>query len=250
MRRNAQGLRGAGNLQDNDKKKEPSHTKVSRELGIAIVTGKYAPGDVLPGEIEIAEKMGFSRSVVREALRMLAARGLLESKPKIGTRVRERKDWHLLDPSLLEWMFESEPPPGFVKNLFELRMIVEPAAAELAATKKTARQLSAMGHALEEMATHTLKTPKGQLADQQFHAAILEATDNDLLVNLSASIGAAVRWTTYFKYRKEKHPRNPIDQHRALFEAIADGDGKRARELTIELITMAEQDTEAALSGS
>jgi len=231
------------------KKKEPSHTKVSRQLGVAIVTGKYAPGDILPGEIEIAEKFGISRSVVREALRMLSARGLIESKPKIGTRVKDRESWHLLDPTLLEWMFEAAPPAKFVESLFELRLIVEPAAAELAAKKKTARQLATMGHAIEEMARHKLASPEGQVADQEFHAAILEATDNELLVNLSASIGAAVRWTTYFKFRGTKKPHDPIEEHRALFEAIADGDGERARQATIDLIVQAEKDTEAALHG-
>jgi len=228
-------------------KREPSHVKISRDLGTAIVTGTHKPGTVLPGEIEIAEKFGVSRSVVREALRMLSARGLIESRPKIGTRVKERGAWNLLDPILLEWMFDAVPPSKFVKALFELRLIVEPAAAELAAKKKTARQLATMGHALEEMARHKLDTPEGQLADQQFHAAILEATDNELLVNLSASIGAAVRWTTYFKFRSSKKPSDPIEAHRQLFEAIADGDGPRARTVTIDLIEQAEKDTHIVL---
>lgn len=228
-------------------KREPSHIKISRDLGTAIVTGQHEPGTVLPGEIEIAEKFGVSRSVVREALRMLSARGLIESRPKIGTRVKGREAWNLLDPILLEWMFDAAPSASFVKALFELRLIVEPAAAEIAARKKTARQLATMGHALEEMARHKLHTAEGQLADQEFHAAILQATDNELLVNLSASIGAAVRWTTYFKYKTSKKPRDPIEEHRELFEAIADGDGPRARQVTIELIDQAEKDTQIAL---
>ena len=230
-------------------KREPSHIKISRDLGVAIVTGRYETGSVLPGEIEIADQFGVSRSVVREALRMLSARGLIESRPKVGTRVKERRSWNLLDPILLEWMFESPPPKKFVHNLFELRMIVEPAAAELAAQKKTARHLATMGHAVEQMARHTLHTSEGQLADQEFHAAILDATDNELMINLSGSIGAAVRWTTFFKFRNSKKPRDPIDEHRALFEAIADGDGERARRVTIDLIINSERDIEAVLEG-
>ena len=240
----------ASNSKRHDKKvakREPSHIKISRDLGVAIVTGRHETGSVLPGEIEIAEQFGVSRSVVREALRMLSARGLIESRPKVGTRVKDRSSWNLLDPILLEWMFESTPPKKFVKNLFELRMIVEPAAAELAAQKKTARHLATMGHAVEEMARHTLHTSEGQLADQEFHAAILDATDNELMVNLSASIGAAVRWTTFFKFRNNKSPRDPIEEHRALFEAIADGDSERARKVTMELIINSERDTEAVL---
>ncbi|WP_420606606.1 FadR/GntR family transcriptional regulator [Novosphingopyxis sp.] len=222
--------------------------KVAEDLGTSIVTGARAPGSLLPGELELASELGVSRSVVREALRILSAKGLLESKPKTGTRVREREKWNILDPSLLAWMFETVPSAQFVRNLFELRMIVEPAAAELAARKRSARQLSIMGHSLETMAIHTLATAEGQLADQQFHAAILEATDNELIVNLSATIGAAVRWTTFFKYRSLKKPRDPIDEHRQLFQAIADGDADAARQVAIALIRQAEADTETALN--
>ena len=148
--------------------------QIGRELGVAIVTGKYAPETVLPGEIDFAEDAGVSRSVIREALRTLSARGLIESRQKVGTRVRERDQWNLLDPTLLEWMFEAAPPRKFVRNLFELRMIVEPAAAELAARKKSARQLGTMGHAVEEMARHPLNTSEGRMAAREFHAAILE----------------------------------------------------------------------------
>ncbi|MEN7535563.1 FadR/GntR family transcriptional regulator [Aurantiacibacter flavus] len=226
---------------------EFSHSKIARDLGTAIVTGRSEPGAILPGEVELAAQFGVSRSVVREAMRALATRGLIESKPKIGTRVLPREHWHLLDPVVLQWMFDAAPSPKFVKSLFELRMIVEPAAAELAARKKTGRHLASMGHALEEMARHTLHTSEGQMADQAFHAAILEASDNELLVNLSASIGAAVRWTTYFKFRSDKKPRDPIEEHRALFDAIAQGDGEAAREAAMSLIGIAERETEAAL---
>ena len=177
---------------------------------------------------------------------MLSARGLIESKPKIGTRVRPRNQWNLLDPVLLKWMFEGTPSPNFVRSLFEMRMIVEPAAAELAAEKKTPRHLATMGYALEQMARLSLHSPEGQMADQEFHAAILEASDNELLANLSASIGAAVRWTTYFKFRQSKTPRDPIEEHRALFAAIADGDPARAREATITLIQNSKEETDAA----
>jgi len=121
---------------------------------------------------------------------MLSAKGLLESKPKAGTRIRDRSSWNLLDPDLLAWMFEGEPPAGFVHNLFYLRMIIEPAAAELAATLRTPRHLSRMGHALEQMQEHGLASVVGQAADQSFHNIILEATGNELLISLAGTIGA------------------------------------------------------------
>jgi DNA-binding FadR family transcriptional regulator len=229
-------------------KRRPAHMQVSRDLGIAIVTGRLLPGSILPGEHEIAEQRGISRSVVREALRMLAAKGLLESKPKAGTRIRDRSDWNLLDPELLAWMFEGEPPAGFVRSLYQLRLIVEPAAAELAAITRTPRQLARMGHALEEMGAHGLQTAIGQAADQRFHHLVLEATGNELLISLASTIGAAVRWTTLYKIRNVRHPRNPMAEHRRLFDAIAEGDPVAARAVTIELVTEAEKDIAALLT--
>ncbi|MCJ2181275.1 FadR family transcriptional regulator [Novosphingobium sp. 1949] len=235
-------------MQDAQKRREPANYKVSRALGVAIVTGGYVPGAQLPGEFEIAEQMGVSRSVVREAVRMLAAKGLVESRPKIGTRVRERRHWSMLDPDLLEWMFESEPSEKFVRDLFALRMVVEPAAAEMAAQMRTARHLSEMGYALEKMAEFTLRVAEGQQADERFHAAILDATGNELIANLSASICAAVHWTTHFKVRRFGNPRDSLEEHRALFEAIANADGPAAREAAVVLIEHARRDTEVALA--
>ncbi|WP_210358313.1 FadR/GntR family transcriptional regulator [Sphingomonas sp. GV3] len=230
-------------------RRQPAHTLLAHRLGVAIATGRHAPGSVLPGELELAEQFGLSRSVVRESLRMLAAKGLVESRPKAGTRVRDRSRWAMLDPDLLAWMFEGSPPLDFVRSLFELRMIVEPAAAEFAAERRDARHLSRMGHALESMGTHGLATTEGQTADQLFHAVILEAAGNELLASLSGSITSAVRWTTFFKYKQNRQPRDPMPQHRILFEAIANADPVSAREATVELLRQAQQDTEIALEG-
>jgi DNA-binding FadR family transcriptional regulator len=228
-------------------RREPAHTQIARDLGIAIVTGQHPPGSVIPGEIDIAGQRGVSRSVVRESLRMLSAKGLVESRPKSGTRVRERALWNLLDPDVLAWMFEGEPPATFVRSLFQLRMIVEPAAAEMAATFRTADQLVRMDAALTRMATYGLDTPEGQAADQTFHNAILEATDNELLVSLSGSIGSAVRWTTIFKFRDRRRPRDSMPQHRRLFDAITASDAPAARDATILLLQQAHEDTERLL---
>jgi DNA-binding FadR family transcriptional regulator len=228
-------------------RREPAHTLIARDLGIAIVTGQHPPGSVIPGEIDIAGQRGVSRSVVRESLRMLSAKGLVESRPKSGTRVRERALWNLLDPDVLAWMFEGEPPATFVRSLFQLRMIVEPSAAEMAATFRTAGQLARMDEALRQMAAHGLDTPEGQAADQTFHNAILEATENELLVSLSGSIGSAVRWTTIFKFRDRRRPRDSMPQHRRLFDAIAARDAPAARDATIVLLQQAHEDTERLL---
>lgn len=235
-------------MSDN-KRRGPAHVDIARKLGVAIVTGHHPPGSYLAGEHEIAEERGVSRGVVREALRMLSAKGLLESKPKAGTKIRDRAAWNMLDPDLLAWMFDGEPPLQFVRDLFQLRMIVEPAAAELAAQHRTGTQISRMGHAIEQMQEHGLASPVGQAADQLFHNVILEATGNELLVSLAGSIGAAVHWTTFFKHRQSRPPRNSLPLHRILFAAIADADPVAARTATITLIQEAQEDTVMSLRG-
>ena len=225
------------------------HGSIAHDLGVAIVTGRYQPGEILSGEIEFAEQLKVSRSAYREAVRILAAKGLVESRPKTGTRVNERSRWHLLDPDVLAWSFEAEPSEDFIRDLFELRMIVEPAAAELAARRRDGADLARLGHALEEMARHGLASAAGQAADQLFHHSILEATRNAPLISLSSSIEAAVGWTTIFKQRKRKLPRDPLPDHRALYNAIVDGNPEAARAAMTELVRLALEDTELSLHG-
>ena len=175
------------------------HGTIAHDLGIAIVTGLHPSGTVLSGEVAQSEQLRVSRSAYREAIKILGAKGLVESRPKAGTRVTSRDRWNLLDPDVLAWAFEGEPTSEFVRDLFELRQIVEPSAAELAAKRRDDEDLARLGHAVEEMARHGLATSVGQDADQAFHSAVLRATHNAALNALASSIAAAVGWTTLFK---------------------------------------------------
>lgn len=223
------------------------HGSIAHDLGVAIVTGTYKPGETLPGEIEFSEQLEVSRTAYREAVRILAAKGLVESRPRTGTRVTARERWNLLDPNVLAWMFEGEPSVDFIRDLFELRMVIEPAAAELAAVRRSGADLARMGHALEEMARHGLATAAGREADQLFHHAILEAARNAPLLTLSSTIAAAVSWTTIFKQRKRKLPRDPVEDHRVLYEAIGNSDPAAARAAMVDLVRLAQEDTELSL---
>jgi DNA-binding FadR family transcriptional regulator len=188
---------------------------------VQILKGELPEGYIFPGEIEFSEQLGISRSALREACRVLGA--------KAGTRVSLRRHWSLLDPDLLAWQFEAEPTAQFLRNLFELRMVVEPAAAALAAVRRTETQVTEMTAALDVMARNGLATETGRLADQQFHAIMLEATCNDAIVALSSSIMAAIAWTTIFKQRKRALPRDAMPEHRQLLKAIAAGSAKRSQ---------------------
>lgn len=215
------------------------HQALARELGIAILSGDYAPGEAFGGEIEQSEALGVSRTAYREAMRILTAKGLLESRPKAGTHVTPRRRWNLLDPEMLEWMFAGTPDERFIRDLFELRGVIEPAAAAFAALRHDAADLARMDEGLARMRAHGLASPEGQAGDQEFHTALLEATRNEAIISLATSVAAAVRWTTRFKHRRRKRPRDPLPEHVALRDAIAERKPERARKAMEELLRLA-----------
>ena len=126
------------------------HGQVVDNLGQSIVAGRLAPGEVIDlAALEL--RLGASRSVVREAVRVLADKGLVDARPKRGTVVLGRESWSLLDPDLLRWQYESRTDTAFLANLAEVRSIIEPAAAGLAAVRRTDEDLAVMRAALTEM---------------------------------------------------------------------------------------------------
>ncbi len=223
------------------------HQAIATTLGTAILAGEYQPGESLDGEIEQSLALGVSRTPYREAVRILVSKGLLESRPKAGTRVTPRHRWNLLDPDILAWMFMGQPDKQFIRDLFELRGIIEPAAAALAAERRSQAQLDTMRDALLRMEEHTLAAKEGQEADRLFHRMILEACGNEALASLSSSVGAAVQWTTHFKQRCSKSPRDPLPEHVSVFVAIAEADPKTAKSAMSELLRLAFEDMANAL---
>ena len=218
------------------------HGAIARAIGIEIVSGKRPPGFHFGGEIEASGKLGISRTAYREAMRILAAKGLIESRPKAGTKVNPRELWNVLDPDVLAWSFESEPDPDFVRGLFELRELIEPGAAALAARRRTEDHLIVMRAALDEMAQFPLETPQGQAADQRFHRTLFAATANETLAALASTIGAAVTWTTRFKTREGPLSRDPVPDHERVYDAIAAKKGGAASEAMRFLIRSALKD--------
>jgi DNA-binding FadR family transcriptional regulator len=223
---------------------------IARDLGVKIVSGKLKPGTILEGEIAASGQRKVSRSAYREAVRILVAKGLVRSRPKTGTCVNQRLDWHLLDPDVLSWIFQVEPDYGLLVNLFELRRVVEPGAAALAAQRRSSDHLRSMSQALSAMAKHTLVTKEGRDADQAFHAALFAASGNDFLATLTASIAAAVNWSTIFKQRFEPLKRDPVPDHRKVYDAVAAGNADAARQAMAELVDLAFVDTTSARPAS
>lgn len=220
---------------------------VAHKLGIAILSGEYKPGDILTGEIAAAEALDVSRGAYREAVQVLTAKGLVESRAKTGTQVLPRERWNLLDPDVLAWAFTGEPDARLVRSLFEMRLVIEPAAAGFAAERRTRADLKRMGDALKGMRRHSLATPIGVAADRDFHDALLHATGNDAMIVLGSSIGAAVAWTTQFKQRTRALIRDPIPDHARVYDAIVAKDVAGASAAMRLLVELALTDTRIAM---
>jgi DNA-binding FadR family transcriptional regulator len=167
------------------------HASVSNEIGARIVRGDYPPGSILPNEGEWARTFGVSRSAVREAVKILSAKNLLSSRPRIGSRVEPRERWNLLDRDVLGWYANSPDRDGFLTTVQEFRHIIEPEAAALAARRRTGDEMAAISLACHQMGTARTLTER-TAADTRFHLAILRAARNDLLLPLGALISSAL----------------------------------------------------------
>ncbi len=220
------------------------HGTIARDLGVRIVSGRIQPGSTLDGEIEASEGLNVSRTAYREAMRILAAKGMVESRPKSGTRVSEAWRWHLLDPDVISWIFSADQPDErLIEALFEVRAIIEPEATALAAARRTEAHLQGLRRALDRMAERSLAGAAGQAADREFHSLLLEASGNAFLASFTSGVAAGVAWTTIYKQRRGPLQRDPIPDHLRVYEAVANRDPAAARDAMTRLIRLALLDT-------
>jgi len=219
------------------------HTSVVRALALRILGQDYAPGDILPNEAELQAELGVSRTSVREAVRVLIAKGLLEARPRLGTRVRPREDWNRLDPEVLAWMGELEPDLVFIAGLIEARRIFEPAAAEFAAVRARASDLAVMEEAFAAMRCALPRDLHGYCeADLRFHGAILKASRNPVLAGLVGTIDAALMSAFRLTTGHSRSYEETLTVHGEVMEAIRLRDSTRARARMNQLIDVAERD--------
>jgi len=196
------------------------HEHVVDELGGRIVRGELKPDVLLPVEDSLAEAYGVSRTVVREAIKVLVHKRLLEVRTRVGTRVLPTAAWNHLDPDILRWRFASVLDAKFVSDVIELRRVVEPAAAELAATRATPAAVRAIQAALHDMTTVT-DLNAHIAADLRFHLAILEAAGNDLLLGFRAGIEGALQFAIRLSTRSKEDGDSSLALHKAVSDAIA-----------------------------
>jgi GntR family galactonate operon transcriptional repressor len=165
------------------------HGELVHDIGVRILRGDLRPGDSLPLDELAADDQGVSRTVVREVVKVLAAKGLIESRPKTGTIVRDRRSWNLIDPDVLAWRLEADPSDAFFLDVVELRLLIEPAAAGLAAARATADETRELRETFSVMEQGVGVGEDAWIAaDVRFHSIILESCHNELLGQLGANL--------------------------------------------------------------
>ncbi|TWI53470.1 DNA-binding FadR family transcriptional regulator [Pseudomonas duriflava] len=208
------------------------HARIVQELGRQIVSGHFPVDSKLPAETSLCEDYAVSRPVLREATRVLVAKGLVYSKPKVGTVVRPRREWHMLDPDVLHWLMETTPQNEFFDVLSSVRCIIEPAVAALAATNATAEDIAAIEDAYYRM--EMAETPENLLQpDLDFHSRIADATHNDLLANLCNMLSLALRESLRQSNRRPNLHELALPRHKAILTAIQHRDALGAKHATL-----------------
>jgi DNA-binding FadR family transcriptional regulator len=209
------------------------HGQIVEQIGARIVGGVYEPGATLFAD-HLEEEFAVSKTVVREALKVLSAKGLVESRQKRGTVVRPRRAWSLLDADVLRWQGSEQPDFMFLENLAEVRAIVEPPSARLAAKRRTDEDLDVMQQALDAMAVARQEPDAMVAADVRFHRALLDAAHNELLSRMEVVLAAGLQVRDRFVHHG-KHGSDAIPAHQALLDAIKDGDAALAGQ-TVEIL--------------
>ena len=220
------------------------HGRLVQELGAQIVNGNVQPGDRLDVE-ELERVHGVSRTVVREAIRVLATKGLVDARPKRGTYVLEPEDWNMLDPDVIAWRYSPRPDAGFLKSLHEVRTIIEPAGARLAATRRTKEDLAELHGALDAMEAAIDDVEASIAADVEFHRTLFRATHNEMLQHLEVLLLAGLRARDMLAMhaRLDIH----LPGHTAVVEAVESKDADAAEKAMRRLLKRAAADEGRAI---
>ncbi len=208
--------------------------QVVEELGVRIVRGDLNPDQPFPKEADLETEFGVSRSVVREAVKTLAAKGLLELRTRTGIRVLPPMHWNLLDAEVLSWRYSAMPPVQFFAELFEVRLMIEPEAAALAAMRASEADLAEIGRAFLAMTEASQASQPGIEADLSFHRGILAAGRNPLLLQMGNLISVGLLIS--HRFSRESFALF-LPMHKKVMEAIKDGDAAGARSAMQRLLT-------------
>lgn len=205
-------------------------SQVVERLGIAIVGGEFPPESTLPNDAALQQRFGVSRTVLREALKALAAKNLIASRARVGTVVLPRRDWSLFDPDVLAWHFETGPDVAFLRSLAEIRVGLELESVALAAERRTEAQLEQMFACVDGMAAAP-DTADFARSDLAFHRAVAEASGNPFMASITGlvDLALATAFTISSPVDDGEAREATVDHHRRVATAIEARDANAAR---------------------
>ena len=216
-------------------------------LGEAIVAGRYAVGQSIPPEPVLCEQLGVSRTVVREAVKSLVAKGLIHTGPKVGTRVLPSEQWNWFDPDVIAWQSRAGLSPEFIRDLQDLRLVVEPAAVKLAAARATEEDIAEIEAAYAGMRGAVMDGGDYVTYDLRFHQGLLRASHNRMLVQMSKALSALLRTSFEISTNRKDGPRSSLPLHRAVLDAVIAREPASAERAVMVLINGAHLDIEQVL---
>jgi DNA-binding FadR family transcriptional regulator len=194
------------------------HGQTVETIARRVLSGELPEGSTLDlGALQT--ELDVSLTVLRESLKVLAAKGLVDARQKRGTFVRPRADWNLLDPDVLRWQFSQEADVSLLHSLHEVRTIVEPAAVRLAAERHTDEDLARLDAALAAM-SQAADSPAAVAADLAFHRALLDATHNELLTRMQTVLESALAARDQLVHGTAKHSDDPVPSHRSVLDGV------------------------------
>jgi len=223
------------------------HSAIASQIGSMIVKGRLSEGSTLPNEMSLGAQFGVSRTALREAIKVLASKGLVEVRRKTGTRVNGHAQWNVLDPEILAWMFSGKDLPVGLPDLMEVRMLIEPAGAAMAANRATSEDVHRIRQGLLGMESTARVLPASVESDLRFHMAILGATHNAFMRPFGALIQVALGGSFRLTSSNPDLYRSTIPLHRKVFEAIETRKATKARAAMTALLTQTQCDIDDQL---
>ena len=221
--------------------------QVSRELGRRIVAGHYKEDALIEDEGKLSQRFGVSKSVIREGVKLLVSKGLLEVKRGSGTRVRRRASWALLDDDVLAWHLSVDPKPAFLRQLLDMRQMMEPKAAGWAAQHGTDAQHADIEAAQIRMEDESHSIEDFVVADALFHRTILRAANNEILLSMEGVIFSALLSSIRLTNRDPRENASSIPFHRKVLDAIKARDYTLAEKMMNDHLSDTSQRLESAL---
>ena len=224
------------------------HGNTVDHLGEAIVAGRYAAGGSIPPEPVLCEELGVSRTVIREAVKSLVAKGLLTTGPKVGTRVQAEEQWNWFDADVIVWQTKAGLSVDFLQDLQDLRRVVESAAVRLAASRATAQDIADMEEAYAGMKRAIDFGGDYITPDLRFHQGLIRSSHNRMLVQMSRALGALLRTSFEISTTRKDGPSSSLPLHRAVLDAVIAREPARAEQAILVLIDGARKDIDLVLA--